>query len=44
MTDRKTLIRIVGPSSGSVTCRNVFHPVAPSIWAASISSFGMFSP
>jgi len=36
-----TEIRIVGPSSGSVTCRNVFHFDAPSIAAASWSSWGI---
>src|SRR5687768_504080 len=41
MMDRKALMRIVGPSSGSVTWRKTFQPVAPSSWAASISSLGM---
>ena len=41
MTDRNTLIRIVGPSSGRVTCRNACQALAPSVTAASVSSLGM---
>ena len=41
MIERKDEIRIVGPSSGSVTWRNTCHLVAPSISAASSSSRGI---
>ena len=41
MIDRKIQIRIVGPSSGSVTRRVVCQDVAPSIAAASRSSSGI---
>ena len=41
MTDRNMLIRMVGPSSGSVTCRNACQALAPSVAAASVSSCGM---
>ena len=41
MTDRNTLIRIVGPSRGRVTCRNACQAVAPSVTAASDNSLGI---
>ena len=41
MIDKKIQIRIVGPISGSVMRRVNCHPEAPSILAASMSSFGM---
>ncbi len=40
MTDKNTDTRTVGPSSGSVTWRNTSQLVAPSMDAASFSSFG----
>lgn len=41
MTDRNTLIRMVGASSGSVMWRNRCQVPAPSMRAASCSSAGM---
>lgn len=41
MTDRKTLTRRVGASSGRVTLRNRCQAFAPSISAASVNSAGM---